>query len=94
MLHLPVLRWGQPYTSMDVDPVVHFTSGPLAGKDVYYGHTHTALAAGQQFKAGDVISHTGLSGVWNATVGGWAEIGFWPPGSMDAGSQIAPLLHS
>jgi len=75
-------------------PVVHFTSGPLAGKDVYYGHTHTALAAGQQFKAGDVISHTGLSGVGNASVGGWAEIGFWPPGSMDAGSQIAPLLHS
>jgi acyl-CoA reductase-like NAD-dependent aldehyde dehydrogenase len=32
MLHLPVLRWGQPYTSMDVDPVVHFQTGePLAG---------------------------------------------------------------
>jgi len=27
MLHLPVLRWGQPYTSMDVDPVVHFATG-------------------------------------------------------------------
>ena len=24
MLNLPVLRWGQPYTSMDVDEVVHF----------------------------------------------------------------------
>jgi acyl-CoA reductase-like NAD-dependent aldehyde dehydrogenase len=31
MLHLPVLRWGQPYTSMDVDDVVHFASGePIA----------------------------------------------------------------
>ena len=31
MLHLPVLRWGQPYTSMDVDPVVHFVTGePIA----------------------------------------------------------------
>ena len=31
MLHLPVLRWGQPYTSMDVDDVVHFSSGePIA----------------------------------------------------------------
>ena len=31
MLHLPVLRWGQPYTSMDVDEVVHFTTGePIA----------------------------------------------------------------
>src|SRR5437667_11283415 len=27
MLNLPVLRWGQPYTSMDVDPVVHFATG-------------------------------------------------------------------
>jgi acyl-CoA reductase-like NAD-dependent aldehyde dehydrogenase len=31
MLQLPVLRWGQPYTSMDVDDVVHFASGePIA----------------------------------------------------------------
>lgn len=31
MLHIPVLRWGQPYTSMDVDDVVHFSSGePIA----------------------------------------------------------------
>ena len=27
MLHIPVLRWGQPYTSIDVDPVVHFSTG-------------------------------------------------------------------
>ena len=31
MLHLPVLRWGQPYTSMEVDQVVHFMTGePIA----------------------------------------------------------------
>jgi acyl-CoA reductase-like NAD-dependent aldehyde dehydrogenase len=31
MLHLPVLRWGAPYTSMDVDEVVHFQTGaPIA----------------------------------------------------------------
>ena len=31
MLHLPALRWGQPYTSMDVDDVVHFQTGePIA----------------------------------------------------------------
>ena len=31
MLHLPVLRWGQPYTSMEVDEVVHFSTGePIA----------------------------------------------------------------
>jgi acyl-CoA reductase-like NAD-dependent aldehyde dehydrogenase len=31
MLEIPVLRWGQAYTSMDVDTVVHFSSGePMA----------------------------------------------------------------
>jgi acyl-CoA reductase-like NAD-dependent aldehyde dehydrogenase len=31
MLQLSVLRWGQPYTSMDVDRVVHFQTGePIA----------------------------------------------------------------
>ena len=31
MLHLPVLRWGEPYTSMDVDEVTHFGTGePIA----------------------------------------------------------------
>ena len=31
MLHLPVLRWGEAYTSMDVDEVVHFSTGePIA----------------------------------------------------------------
>src|SRR5262249_2889715 len=31
MLNLPVLRWGQPYTSLDVDEVVHFADGePIA----------------------------------------------------------------
>src|SRR5919109_4781369 len=31
MLHLPILRWGEPYTSMDIDTVVHFATGePIA----------------------------------------------------------------
>ena len=31
MLHLPVLRWGEPYKSLDVDEVVHFATGePIA----------------------------------------------------------------
>ena len=31
MLNIPVLRWGQPYTSMEVDEVVHFATGePIA----------------------------------------------------------------
>ncbi len=31
MLHLPVLRWGEPYDSLEVDEVVHFATGePIA----------------------------------------------------------------
>src|SRR6266545_2059943 len=31
MLHLPVLRWGTPYTSLEVDEVAHFATGePIA----------------------------------------------------------------
>jgi acyl-CoA reductase-like NAD-dependent aldehyde dehydrogenase len=31
MFHLPVVRWGAPYTSMEVDEVVHFATGePIA----------------------------------------------------------------
>ena len=31
MLQIPVLRWGEPYTSMDVDTVAHFSTGePIA----------------------------------------------------------------
>ena len=31
MLHLPILRWGEPYTSLEVDEVAHFASGePIA----------------------------------------------------------------
>jgi acyl-CoA reductase-like NAD-dependent aldehyde dehydrogenase len=31
MIHIPVLRWGEPYKSMDVDKVAHFQTGePLA----------------------------------------------------------------
>jgi len=31
MLHLPVMRWGEPYRSIEVDEVVHFSTGePIA----------------------------------------------------------------
>ena len=31
MIHFPILRWGQPYTSLEVDKVVHFDTGePIA----------------------------------------------------------------
>ncbi len=77
-------------------PVVRFTTGPLAGRTVYLGHTHTALKAGDKFKEGDVLSHTGKTPVGNASVPGWAEIGLASAlgsGDMEAGKQIAPLLR-
>ena len=80
-------------------PIVHFDTGPLAGRDVYIGHTRAALSAGQHFRAGAVLSHTGNGTgpyVGNATgLPGWAEIGLWGPGGpggMTAGNQIKPLL--
>ena len=31
MLNIPILRWGQPYDSLEVDQVVHFMTGePIA----------------------------------------------------------------
>ncbi len=31
MLNIPVLRWGKPYESLEVDQVVHFSTGePVA----------------------------------------------------------------
>ena len=31
MIHFPILRWGKPYKSLDIDQVVHFATGePLA----------------------------------------------------------------
>src|SRR5499433_147137 len=32
MLNLPVLRWGQPYTSLELDHVVHFLTGETLAK--------------------------------------------------------------
>jgi acyl-CoA reductase-like NAD-dependent aldehyde dehydrogenase len=32
MLHLPVLRWGQPYTSLEADEVTHFATGEPVAK--------------------------------------------------------------
>jgi len=32
MVNIPVLRWGQPYTSMESDSVVHFITGETLAK--------------------------------------------------------------
>ncbi len=73
-------------------PVVHFTSGPYAGQDVYIGHTVSALQPGQTFVAGQVLSRTQDSGPMNGGApSGWAEIGFAPGGTPGPDGQPAPF---
>lgn len=73
-------------------PVVHFTSGPYAGKDVYIGHTVAAMRPGQRFRSGSVLSHTQKSGPMNGGApSGWAEIGFAPGGSPGSFGQESPF---
>jgi len=75
-------------------PVIHFTSGPLAGQDVYYGHTISLVRPGQRVKAGQGVGRTSAKGgIGNATTPGWAEIGLWPPGNMNNGAKIAGVLR-
>lgn len=72
-------------------PVVHFTSGPYAGHDIYIGHTLSALKAGARFVAGQVLSHTGRVPIGNASVAGWAEIGYAPGGVPGPYGQRVPF---
>ena len=72
-------------------PIVHFTSGPYAGKDIYIGHTISQLQPGQRFSAGSVLSVTGKTPIGNAQVPGWAEIGFAPGGLPGVFGQSVPF---
>lgn len=64
MIHIPVLRWGEPYKSMDVDKVVHFTTGEvlaetsranagLVERDMR--HAQRARDVLREFSVGDLI---------------------------------------
>jgi hypothetical protein len=72
-------------------PIVKFTSGPYAGKSIYIGHTFSQLKPGQRFSAGQVLSRTGTQPVGNASVPGWAEIGFAPGGVPGPDGQAPPF---
>jgi murein DD-endopeptidase MepM/ murein hydrolase activator NlpD len=72
-------------------PIVHFTTGPYAGKNVYIGHTLAQVRPGQRFQQGQVLSHTGSQPVGNAAVPGWAEIGFAPSGLPGPDGQQVPF---
>src|SRR5437870_8976085 len=71
MLNLPVLRWGQPYTSMDVDQVVHFATGePIAKVSRANGgliqrdrrHAERARAVLREMPIDELIARAGKAG--------------------------------
>jgi hypothetical protein len=72
-------------------PLIHFTSGPFAGRTLYFGHTLSAVKPGQSVRPGQVISHTGTTGIGNATVPGWFEIGYADGGSPGPFGQRVPF---
>jgi len=71
MLHLPVLRWGQHYESLDVDQVVHFATGePIAKVSRANGgliqrdarKAPRARAVLRDFSIDDLIARVGKAG--------------------------------
>ncbi len=79
MLQIPILRWGQPYSSMDVDDVVHFSTGePIArvsranggliGRDMR--KAHRAREVLREIPIDDLIARVGAAGelYMNATL--------------------------
>jgi acyl-CoA reductase-like NAD-dependent aldehyde dehydrogenase len=79
MIHLPVLRWGQPYESLDIDQVVHFATGePIAKVSRANGgliqrDARKALRAREalrEFSIDDLITRVGKAGelYMNATL--------------------------
>lgn len=70
-------------------PIERFTSGPYAGREIYLGHTDTALPAGAKFKLGQILARTSRTG-HNAPPG-WAEIGYAHAGVPGHVGQRSPF---
>ena len=75
-------------------PILKITSGPLKGMVIYYGHAGAnSVHVGQHVRAGQQISQVGY-GIVGISTGPHLEVGFYPPGSMGAGSRMLSLINS
>lgn len=73
-------------------PVLHVTGGPLAGRNIYYGHAGPDLVrTGAHVTAGEQISEVG-AGIVGMSSGPHIEIGFGPP--FGSGTAMAAELRS
>ena len=69
-------------------PVLQITSGPLAGKTVYYGHAGPDLVpVGAHVVQGQQISSVGY-GIVGFSTGPHLEVGFYPPGGNGSGQAM------